>query len=153
MVENLLQRYKKTSFRNHCRCAADEDVTVRIDAGGDDRRPSHCLTLDEGALCIVSKTATLLEVICQRGVGSACCRLLRYVVQWREVADMSSVAVAPYESRRLIAQLSSDFQHQFLFRERVRVEQHHSGWISAERLVGESVNDEVVHKSIFCKYF
>ena len=32
-------------------------------------------------------------------------------------------------------------------------EQPHSCWISAERLVGESVNDEVVHKSIFCKYF
>ena len=38
----------KNFLHNNSSGAADEDVAIWLDAGGDDRRPSHCLALDEG---------------------------------------------------------------------------------------------------------
>ena len=48
IFELFSAKTRKTSFSNNSSGAADEDVAIWLDAGGDDRRPSHCLALDEG---------------------------------------------------------------------------------------------------------
>ena len=51
----------------------------------------------------------------------------------------------PDESRLRIAQLGSDLQHQFLFGELIRFEQHNTCGIAAEKLIGEGIEDIVCH--------
>ena len=64
-----------------------------------------------------------------------------------EITDGELLCGMPFnESCLRITKFGGDLQHQILLRESVRIEQNHSRWVTAKRLVGESVNNEVFHQ-------
>ena len=83
----------KHSFSDNSRRSPDIDTPIGLNPCGDHRRPSHGFALDEGALRFSAKTAALLKVIGQRGIGGSCRRLLGDVARRRKVVDMGGVVI------------------------------------------------------------
>lgn len=81
------------SFRHHHRSAANKDISVGLNAGGNYGGASHCFALEEGTFGFVSETAALLEIVGQRGIGGAGSRLLRNVVERRKIAHMGGIVI------------------------------------------------------------